>query len=169
MKKKYWHIEAIFLTVIDIVTLVFAHFLGLWLRFDLRISMLPSQLLDDFVSLLLVLVGTGLFFLWYSGLVTSVWRMSMQREMLKIIWTVTAIEIVQILLAYSTFGWGMPAMYYVMGCCLTMFAWFFVRLAYRHIRYLHRAPCELHFMTNAKSNWLRMMGLFCKWKLLSAL
>ena len=159
MIKKYWHIEAIFLTVIDIVTLVFAHFLGLWLRFDLRISMLPSQLVDVFVSLSLVLVGTGLFFLWYSGLIISVWRMSLQREALKIMRTVTVIEIIQVLLAYSTLGWEMPAMYYVMGCCLTMFAWFFVRLAYRHIRHLHRVPCVTAFYDKCKKQLVEDDGV----------
>ena len=51
MKKKkieHWQMIALYLVIYDVIAINFSYFFGLWLRFDLRFTSIPTEYLGAF-------------------------------------------------------------------------------------------------------------------------
>jgi len=135
--KENWRYLAVLLAIYDIVAAYSAHFLALWLRFDLRYSMIPPVYLDNLDALAPVMSLVTVVILWHFRLYQSVWRFASVSELVYIIVGALLQELVQMLLIFSGLFQRMPVSYYLVGFLLTTIGWGWVRFAYRFILLVH--------------------------------
>lgn len=134
MKKvKSWYLTALVLIVYDVCTVALAHFMALWLRFDLRYSLIPEVYLHNLWNLVPVLAGLSVVLLWYTRLYQSIWKFASFTELIKVIGVATLVEIIQTALIFSGVYRRMPISYYLTGLVLTIAFWTTVRFMYRFV------------------------------------
>ena len=121
------------LFIMDIVAILMASFMALFVRFEFKFSDIPQEFWKSYID---VLPFTGLltlifFVVW--KLYKSVWRYASATEMVNIGMATTCAAVAQVVLCYVTNN-GMPRSYYLLY-------WFFlfgliccIRFSYRILR-----------------------------------
>ena len=47
---KHWHLVTVYLVIYDVFAVSFSYFAALWLRFDLRVSLIPWMYLEPWLK-----------------------------------------------------------------------------------------------------------------------
>ena len=139
MKKKkegfrleHWHIVAFGLMVYDALALGLSYLLALWLRFDLRFSMIDPPYIEAWRRFLPIYVLFSLVIFWNLKLYKSIWRFASYSELLRVSLATmvsSLFHIVGITLLFRR----MPVSYYFIGALLQYFAVLGIRFSYRFI------------------------------------
>lgn len=117
--------------IYDIFAVVLAHFVALWLRFDLRYTLIPKVYLNNLWALVPVITLLSVALLWYLRLYQSIWRFASFLELLRVIFVAVIVETLQIAVIFAGFYHRMPISYYFIGLVLTIIFWAVIRFIYR--------------------------------------
>ncbi|MBQ0108055.1 MAG: polysaccharide biosynthesis protein, partial [Phascolarctobacterium sp.] len=145
---KRWHLTALLLIVYDVCTVALAHFMALWLRFDLRYSLIPEAYLHNLWNLVPVIAGLSVVLLWYTRLYQSIWRFASFNELIRVIGVAILVEIIQIILIFTGVYRRMPVSYYFVGLVLTIAFWTMVRFMYRFVLLMRDVKTKKHGKIN---------------------
>lgn len=126
-----WRCMAAVLAVYDIVSATLAHFGALWLRFDLRYTLIPTVYINNLLHIAPFMGLVTVVVLWRLRLYQSIWKFASLTELICIVMGAALMEMVQAILIFSGIFRRMPVAYYFVGFVLTVFAWALARFAYR--------------------------------------
>ena len=120
----------IMLVILDVMAILVASFMSIYLRFEFRFGDIPRYFLEYYINILPYTVMTGLFFFGLFKLYKSVWRYASATEMINIAAATTGSSVVQVIFCYATDN-RMPRSYYVLY-------WFFLFMLICTIRFSYR-------------------------------
>ncbi len=120
----------IILLILDVMAILVASFMSLYLRFEFRFSDIQREYLDAYLNMIPITIIVTIFFFIVWKLYKSVWRYASATEMINIAAATTCSAIVQTILCYAT-GNKMPRSYYVLY-------WFFLFMLTCGIRFSYR-------------------------------
>ena len=131
-KSEHWKVIAIYLLIYDVIAVNFSYFLGLWLRFDLRYSMIPEYYLRAFIRFapFYTIFCIGVFYVLH--LYNSLWRFASFNELNRILGAsliTTAFHV----LGITALVRRMPVSYYIVGAVMQCVLVTGVRFSYRFI------------------------------------
>ena len=124
------------LVLLDIMSVVIASFVALYIRYDFSMQKIEALYLQRWELILpwLIVLSVGMNLAW--RLYKSVWRYASATELLNIIGASTTIAVVQ-LLACEISGVGMPKAYYALFLFLLTCANCAIRFSYRILRLIN--------------------------------
>ena len=131
-KLEHWQIVTLLLVIYDFIAIVGSYFLALWLRFDLRISLIEKVYLSTYFktvfiyALIVILVFTML------RLYRSIWRFASYSELLRVIMATCITGVIYMLWLYVA-EYRMPVSYFIFGLVLQFCFTLGVRFSYRFI------------------------------------
>lgn len=129
---RHWNIIAALLIVYDLLAVNGAYFGALLLRFDFRFSMIPTQYLDVWKSMIPIYSMFCLLIIWALRLYNSLWRFASYNELVRVILSSIITAVFHIIVTLVFFS-RMPISYYVLGAMLQFIAIIAVRFSYRFI------------------------------------
>ena len=147
-KLEHWQMVAILLMVYDVVAVVAANFLGLWIRFDCVYSQIPQVYLSAFVRYMPIHALVSLITLALLKMYNSIWRFASYHELLRTLLATVitaATQAVGITLLFTR----MPVSYYFFGTAIQFLLLIGVRFSYRFVL-LERSKAHVQWDGNAK-------------------
>ncbi|MBR5419579.1 MAG: polysaccharide biosynthesis protein [Lachnospiraceae bacterium] len=152
-KIQHWQLMAAFLAVFDALTLNLSFFLALWLRFDCRISMIPSDYWQPYIRFTLIYMVLGLLVYWKCGLYSAMWRYASFKELERIVLSGAITFLIHIagisffVIQSSDEFWRMPWTYYVVGIMFQFNLTMASRFSYRFLLLVkdHRGEVSAEF------------------------
>lgn len=118
------------LLILDIMAILVASFMSIFLRFEFKFSDIPRYFLDRYINILPFTIVVTLVLFWVWKLYKSVWRYASATEMVNIAMATTCAAVVQTIFCYATNN-QMPRSYYVLY-------WFFLFMLTSGIRFSYR-------------------------------
>nr|WP_308668280.1 nucleoside-diphosphate sugar epimerase/dehydratase [uncultured Agathobacter sp.] len=140
MGLEHWKVIALYLLIYDIVTINFSYFIGLWLRFDLQYSKIPSEYLMAFVRFAPFYTAFTIIVFYMMHMYNSLWRFASFNELTSII-IATVVTGAAHIVGITLFVRRMPIAYYVFGICAQFIFTTSIRFGYRFVN-LERAKRE---------------------------
>ena len=128
-----WVRIAALLIIYDIIVINLAYGAALWLRFDLKFSMIPEEYLHAWVSTVPAYTVLSLVIFVLLKLYRSVWRFVSYNEMMRVAAATMFTAVVQVILTELLFT-RMPVLYYIGGAMIQFLAMCGVRFSYRALR-----------------------------------
>ena len=128
-----WVRIAALLIIYDIIVINLAYGAALWLRFDLKFSMIPEEYLHAWVSTVPAYTVLSLVIFVLLKLYRSVWRFVSYNEMMRVAASTMFTAAVQVILTELLFT-RMPVLYYIGGAMIQFLAMCGVRFSYRALR-----------------------------------
>ena len=128
-----WVRIAALLIIYDIIVINLAYGAALWLRFDLKFSMIPEEYLHAWVSTVPAYTVLSLVIFVLLKLYRSVWRFVSYNEMMRVAAATMFAAAVQVILMELLFT-RMPVLYYIGGAMIQFLAMCGVRFSYRALR-----------------------------------
>ena len=152
---EHWHKIALGLMLFDALAIISSYFVALWLRFDCRFSAIPGEHLQNYASLIFVVVIATEFLFGFSHLYNSIWRFASYTELFRsvvanIVSTVFHIAIMEL------FVGGMPMLYYVFGAMLQLVLTVGIRFSFRLLLWFRAALLQERF--EAKGGRIMLIG-----------
>ncbi|MGX8716098.1 MAG: polysaccharide biosynthesis protein, partial [Lachnospiraceae bacterium] len=137
------------LVLYDIAVVNGSYFAALWLRFDLRFSMIPEYYLEPFLKFTPFYTVVSLLLFHYFKLYRSVWRFASYNELMRV-FAGSAAATAFHTFAITVFFARMPVSYYVFGAIIQFTAMAVIRFSYRLVLLERRnraswksdKPCE---------------------------
>lgn len=129
---EHWHVVSLFLMVYDIIAVNGAYFAALWLRFDLRYSEIPQDLLSAWLRFapLYALICLTVFCMLH--LYNSIWRFASYNELLRVMLAVAIVSAAHSLGISLMFG-RMPISYHILGMGIQFALVLGIRFSYRFL------------------------------------
>lgn len=140
MGLEHWKVIALYLLIYDIVTVNLSYFIGLWLRFDLQYSKIPSEYLMAFVRFAPFYTAFTIIVFYMMHMYNSLWRFASFNELTSII-IATVVTGTAHVVGITLFVRRMPIAYYVFGICAQFIFTTSIRFGYRFVN-LERAKRE---------------------------
>ena len=137
---EHWKVIALYLLIYDIVIINFSYFIGLWLRFDLQYSKIPSEYLMAFVRFAPFYTAFTIIVFYMMHMYNSLWRFASFNELTSII-IATVVTGTAHVVGITLFVRRMPIAYYVFGICAQFIFTTSIRFGYRFVN-LERAKRE---------------------------
>ncbi len=167
MGNKKWSLKhsqwiTIYLVVYDVLAVSFAYFGALWLRFDLRFSMIPADYLESWIKMAPFYAVFCIIVFALLKLYKSIWRFASFKELQQVI-QATLITTAAHTLFITMFFMRMPLSYYITAAMLQFLMTVGIRFLYRYINLLRKnndkspANCLLIGAGKAGSMVLRKM------------
>ena len=113
-KIEHWQWISWGLRIYDFIAIVAAFFLGLWLRFDCRFSMIPDHYLQSYYHFAWIAAIFTIVVFWRLKLYNSLWRFASYTELVRMS-IATIISFVFHSIGITRFMERMPLSYYVFG------------------------------------------------------
>ena len=129
---EHWHIIALGLMLYDALALGLSYLIALWLRFDLRYSMIERPYMEAWAAFLPFYVLFSLAVFWHLTLYKSLWRFASYSELLRASLATVICSVFHII-GITLFFRRMPISYYFIGAMLQYFAVLGIRFSYRFI------------------------------------
>ena len=128
----HWQKISIYLVIYDFVAVCLAYFVGLWLRFDCRYSMIPEEYLTPYMQFTLFYAVICVVVFHFLKLYNSIWRFASYNELSRVIWSSVITAILHTILI-TVFLKRMPISYYLFGAVIQFVLILAVRFSYRFI------------------------------------
>ena len=138
---EHWQLVAALLMIYDALAVILAYFLGLWLRFDGKYTLIPQHYLKIYLAFILPYAAAVLLAFWFCGLYRSMWRFASFSVLVRTLVVSMAMSCAHALLITLALG-RMPISYYVWGAGMQFVLLAGVRFLYRIAQYqrsLHRS------------------------------
>lgn len=135
MKKKkieHWQIIALYLIVYDVIAINFAYFFGLWLRFDLHFTSIPTEYMSAFLKFAPIYTVFTIFVFAQLRLYNSLWRFASFSELNRVI-VASVITTIFNIVGMTAFIQQMPLSYYIIGSVLQFGLTLMIRFSYRYM------------------------------------
>ena len=140
MGLEHWKLIALYLLIYDIVTINLSYFIGLWLRFDLQYSKIPSEYLMAFIKFAPFYTAFSIIVFYMMHMYNSLWRFAGFNELTSIMMA-TVVTGTAHVVGITLFVRRMPISYYVFGICAQFIFTTGIRFGYRFVN-LERAKRE---------------------------
>lgn len=140
MGLEHWKLIALYLLIYDIVTINLSYFIGLWLRFDLQYSKIPSEYLMAFIKFAPFYTAFSIIVFYMMHMYNSLWRFASFNELTSIMMA-TVVTGTAHVVGITLFVRRMPIAYYVFGICAQFIFTTGIRFGYRFVN-LERARRE---------------------------
>lgn len=140
MGLEHWKLIALYLLIYDIVTINLSYFIGLWLRFDLQYSKIPSEYLMAFIEFAPFYTAFSIIIFYMMHMYNSLWRFASFNELTSIMMA-TVVTGTAHVVGITLFVRRMPIAYYVFGICAQFIFTTGIRFGYRFVN-LERARRE---------------------------
>lgn len=140
MGLEHWKVIALYLLIYDIVTINLSYFIGLWLRFDLQYSKIPSEYLMSFIKFAPFYTAFSIIVFYMMHMYNSLWRFASFNELTSIMMA-TVVTGTAHVVGITLFVRRMPIAYYVFGICAQFIFTTGIRFGYRFVN-LERARRE---------------------------
>ena len=140
MGLEHWKLIALYLLIYDIVTINLSYFIGLWLRFDLQYSKIPSEYLMAFIKFAPFYTAFSIIVFYMMHMYNSLWRFAGFNELTSIMMA-TVVTGTAHVVGITLFVRRMPIVYYVFGICAQFIFTTGIRFGYRFVN-LERAKRE---------------------------
>ena len=140
MGLEHWKVIALYLLIYDIVTINLSYFIGLWLRFDLEYSKIPSEYLMAFIKFAPFYTAFSIIVFYMMHMYNSLWRFASFNELTSIMMA-TVVTGTAHVVGITLFVRRMPIAYYVFGICAQFIFTTGIRFGYRFVN-LERAKRE---------------------------
>ena len=131
-KIEHWQWISWGLRIYDFMAIVAAFFLGLWLRFDCRFSMIPDHYLQSYYHFAWIAAIFTIVVFWRLKLYNSLWRFASYTELIRM-GMATFISFVFHCVGITIFIERMPLSYYVFGIVIQFAFTLGIRFSYRFI------------------------------------
>ena len=129
---EHWHIISTGLAVYDALAIFLSYFVGLWLRYDCRLSMIPEVYLQEYLQFIPIYILTTLLVFYRLRLYNSIWRFASFNELLRVT-CASLLTFVFHCVAMSAFFYRMPVLYYFIGGLLQFLLTLGIRFSYRFV------------------------------------
>lgn len=126
------HLSTLYLMFYDILTVNFAYFFGLWLRFDFQYSMISETYLNAFFKFAPWYTVFCVIVFWTLRLYKSIWQFASFTELQRVTQASLYTTLFQIL-GITLFLQRMPVSYYMIGAVTQFVLMVAIRFAYRFI------------------------------------
>lgn len=140
MGLEHWKLITLYLLIYDIVTINLSYFIGLWLRFDLQYSKIPSEYLMAFIKFAPFYTAFSIIVFYMMHMYNSLWRFAGFNELTSIMMA-TVVTGTAHVVGITLFVRRMPIAYYVFGICAQFIFTTGIRFGYRFVN-LERAKRE---------------------------
>lgn len=140
MGLEHWKLIALYLLIYDIVIINLSYFIGLWLRFDLQYSKIPSEYLMAFIKFAPFYTVFSIIVFYMMHMYNSLWRFASFNELTSIMMA-TVVTGTAHVVGITLFVRRMPIAYYVFGICAQFIFTTGIRFGYRFVN-LERAKRE---------------------------
>ena len=140
MGLEHWKLIVLYLLIYDIVTINLSYFIGLWLRFDLQYSKIPSEYLMAFIKFAPFYTAFSIIVFYMMHMYNSLWRFASFNELTSIMMA-TVVTGTAHVVGITLFVRRMPIAYYVFGICAQFIFTTGIRFGYRFVN-LERAKRE---------------------------
>ena len=127
---KRWQVIAVLLMIYDGIAVNLSYFIGLWLRFDARYTMIPEACLSAWAGFAPVYTVVCLIVFWKLRLYKSIWCYASYSELVRIILSCLITSAFHTI-AITVFFHRMPIAYYLIGALFQFMAVMPVRFLYR--------------------------------------
>lgn len=132
MGLEHWKLIALYLLIYDIVTINLSYFIGLWLRFDLQYSKIPSEYLMAFIEFAPFYTAFSIIIFYMMHMYNSLWRFASFNELTSIMMA-TVVTGTAHVVGITLFVRRMPIAYYVFGICAQFIFTTGIRFGYRFV------------------------------------
>lgn len=132
MGLEHWKLIALYLLIYDIVTINLSYFIGLWLRFDLQYSKIPSEYLMAFIKFAPFYTAFSIIVFYMMHMYNSLWRFAGFNELTSIMMA-TVVTGTAHVVGITLFVRRMPIAYYVFGICAQFIFTTGIRFGYRFV------------------------------------
>lgn len=131
------------IVIADILAVIFSYGCALWLRFDLRISQIPREYLNNYLIYMIVAAVVTVIIYSLIRLYQSIWTYAGINELIN---TFVGSVISAAVSLLATYAWiRLPISFYIFGWVLMFLSTGFIRIAYRLLR-------RFYHKENIKSN-----------------
>ena len=140
-KFEHWQIISIFLMIFDALSIAFAYFFSLWLRFDFKFDSIEPNYIRIFNKTIIIYALFCIIVYWILNNYRSIWRFASYNELIRI----SAAVAICSLLHYefiSRLVFRMPKSYYVIGFLIQLILAIGIRFSYRIVLLLRRNKTE---------------------------
>lgn len=127
-----WHMVAFFLVLFDLVAVVGAYFVALWLRFDCHFTEIPHEYLMAWLQFTPIYAVISIAVLWMLRLYKSIWRFASFVELERIALGSAILGVIHAVFITLLFQ-RMPITYYIVGIAIQFVLVLTVRFAYRFV------------------------------------
>lgn len=120
------------IVIADILAVIFSYGCALWLRFDLRISQIPREYLNNYLIYMIVAAVVTVIIYSLIRLYQSIWTYAGINELIN---TFIGSVISAAVSFLATYAWiRLPISFYIFGWVLMFLSTGFIRIAYRLLR-----------------------------------
>ena len=120
------------IVIADILAVIFSYGCALWLRFDLRISQIPREYLNNYLIYMIVAAVVTIIIYSLIRLYQSIWTYAGINELIN---TFIGSVISAAVSFLATYAWiRLPISFYIFGWVLMFLSTGFIRIAYRLLR-----------------------------------
>lgn len=156
MGLEHWKLIALYLLIYDIVTINLSYFIGLWLRFDLQYSKIPSEYLMAFIKFAPFYTAFSIIVFYMMHMYNSLWRFASFNELTSIMMA-TVVTGTAHVVGITLFVRRMPIAYYVFGICAQFIFTTGIRFGYRFVN-LERAKREKNEKSAHVKHYVMVIG-----------
>lgn len=128
----HWHKVTVFLILYDIIAVIGAYFLALWIRFDCSFSLIEPVYFEAFLKFAPINAAICVAVFWIMRLYQSIWRFASYSELSRV--TIACIITSTIhVIAITIFYMRMPITYYCFGSVIQLALILGIRFSYRFV------------------------------------
>ena len=131
-KIEHWKLIAAYLVIYDMIAVNASYFLALWIRFDLKFSLIFKDYLVSFIKFSPYNTVICLIIFWRLRLYKSIWRFASYDELFRCIIASGLASLIHII-AITVFIYRMPISYYLIGTVLQFILVVGIRFSYRFV------------------------------------
>lgn len=132
LKMYHWHKISIILMGYDFISVCVAYFLGLWIRFDGRYSMIPKEYLNPYMKFILFYAVICIIVFASLRLYKTIWRFASYNELSRVMTSSVITSIIHTV-GITVFLKRMPLSYYLFGAIIQFVLVLGIRFSYRFI------------------------------------
>lgn len=132
VRLELWHTVAAFLVLYDIIAACAAYFLALWIRFDCRYSMIPTDYLNAYAKFIPFYAVACVIVFWILRLYKSIWKFASYSELMRAIIAGVITAIIHYV-GITLFIERMPISYHLFGIMFQLFFVLGIRFSYRFV------------------------------------
>ena len=95
-----WGKRAVVIGVLDVITVCFAFFFALWLRFEFQFNAIPFNYLERYSALILPWCFISILVFAFFGLYNSVWSFASVNELFRVVGAYTVLALIELIMYY---------------------------------------------------------------------
>ena len=134
---KTYRKRLLLLAFLDVILVLLAVFVGLWVRFDFSISSIPHKHIDRGINFSILIAIATIIVYYFSRLYRSIWRLAGTSEGVKIVISYITLIPIYLVVLFLVPGCRIPLSSAFIAYFLNLFFCIALRFGYRFMRHVH--------------------------------